>query len=396
MKEFRFLIEYEYRKLLKKKMVWITAAIMGALSIFMACSSFLGNTYVEGKLFESHYQKIKKEQAYARALSGRRIDDELTGQMQESFSKVGDFDTELLYAEEAYQKHARPYEHLRALLEELTGTEYTEGLTADRLYSLRQDLMHRRWAAKKLTEGEIRYLEEQDEEVLKPFIYQYCGSYQRIGTMLQAMGVLITLFLAICIPGIFAEEHAKKTNQLLLACPFGKETLYRAKCFVGISFSICVSCLLLGLFIIPVFIFYGTDGFSAQLQLILPDAVWNISSGQMVLILLAIFIIVSVFQCVVCMLLSERWKSSVPVMAVVLGFMLFCLSFRIPGEYRVLSQLYSYAPLNILSVSAAFGCRTIPVFGHYLQAWKTVPLLYVIFCMVLLPAGKKQYINIDT
>ena len=49
---FRSLVIYEYRKLFRRKIVWITLAVMTAVCIFAGCSRLLGDNYAGG-LFKS-------------------------------------------------------------------------------------------------------------------------------------------------------------------------------------------------------------------------------------------------------------------------------------------------------------------------------------------------------
>ena len=77
------LVVYEYRKLFRRKMVWFTLGAMTVICIFVACSRLFGNSYVDGKIYESHREALEKDITFARALSGRALDDTLLKEMQE-------------------------------------------------------------------------------------------------------------------------------------------------------------------------------------------------------------------------------------------------------------------------------------------------------------------------
>ena len=209
--------------------------------------------------------------------------------------------------------------------------------------------------------------------------------------MLQGIGILITLLLAVCIPAIFTEEHTRKTDQLILCSQYGKQKLFGAKVITAVSFTMGTAVLFILSLVIPAFIVYGTDGFDSQLQLSLPTAAWKLSRGQMTLILIGLCLIASLLKCAAAVFLAEKTKNNVTVMAVMLGFVLLCMFLHIPDQYRTASQIYSFMPLNAVSVIGAFGPRMVYAFGNYWTAWQTSPVVYVVLTAVLLIMGKWQY-----
>lgn len=389
-RDYRMLVGFEYKKLLKKKIVWIMMVIMMALCVFGACSNLFGAFYVEGELFETHYEKLNKEQTYARNLSGRPIDDELLSEMWDNYAKVEETETSK-WLTESYQKYARPYNSILYLLMEIAGVDDVENMSAAQIYELRKNQQKQEWEGYYLTEGEKAYLTELDKEVRQPFVYAYGDGYECISSMLHMVGILMTLLLAVCIPGVFTEEHIRKTDQLILCSQYGKKRLFSAKVFTAVSFTIAAAILLILSLIIPVFIVYGTDGFSSQIQLSLPTTVWTLSRGQMMLILIGLCLVVSLFQCFVSLFLAEMTKSNVAVMAVMIGVMLLCMLLNIPAQYRVISQIYSFFPVNALYIVVVFGPRLIHAFGTYWTTWQVIPVIYLVIAVVLFFFGKRQY-----
>ena len=48
----------------------------------------------------------------------------------------------------------------------------------------------------------------------------------------------------------------------------------------------------------------------------------------------------------------------------------------VPDEYRLLAQLWSYFPSDIVAVWSCFSPRTVMLCGKVWQSWQVVPILY--------------------
>lgn len=390
MANYRSLIGFEYKKLLKRKIVWIMVVVMMILCILTACINCLGNFYVEGELFETHYEKIQKEHNFARNLSGRTIDDELLQEMWDSYAKVEETEVNQ-WLTESYQQYGRPYNSVLFFLMEMTGKDNVENMSAAQAYALRKQQQEQEWKKYYLTDGEKDYLAEMDSEGATPLVFAYGDGYECICAMLQVVGIFMTLLVAACVPVIFTEEYTRKTDQLILCSQYGKKMLFGAKAFVAVSFTIATSVLLILSLVIPAFIVYGTDGFDSQIQLSLPTVPWHLTRGEMLVILIGLCLIVSVFQCLISVWMAEKTKNHVTVMVILVGVMLVCMMFNIPNAYRVLSQIYSYLPFRAISVGNVFGPRLVPVFCSYWAAWQIIPVIYGVAAVALWLLGKWQY-----
>ena len=109
------LIGFELKKVMKKKIVWITVIIFLVLQLMQTCLAyFLGNRNVDGKFLETKADQYKIERKYAQALSGRKIDDSLLAELADTYKyKPDSFEKAYSYeylSSDDYKNKVRPYE----------------------------------------------------------------------------------------------------------------------------------------------------------------------------------------------------------------------------------------------------------------------------------------------
>ena len=359
MKNFWLLVSFEYRKLLKRKSVWITLGIICLFCVFSGSSELFGSYYVEGEKVDSHWNMLKKDQAVSERYEGRKIDqqllDELAGLDAERSSQIPD--------------------ELMAFVIKVTGDDSFD-ISQEELYFMRREKMEKEWTETFKTPKERQYLRALDEELNQPLTYHYSRGYRMAVDLIYMLGVMQTLLAAICIPAIFSEDHLRKTAVLTRSSQYGRKPLLRAKLFTGLSFSVGSTLLMYPFFLVPVFVIYGTDGFQAQLQLFQPSDVWLLTAGELLLILVGLSLLTALLHGAAAMVLGERLKSNMTPMAVMVGFLLFSLLFNVPEQYRILSQIWDYLPANLLAYWGAFNDCLVFIAGHYLCEWQVAPVAY--------------------
>lgn len=74
MKQFGMLYRYELKKILKKKLVWVTFFLCMAISATAILADLTGSYYVDGEIADTHYNMFLVDSGYERQLSGRKID----------------------------------------------------------------------------------------------------------------------------------------------------------------------------------------------------------------------------------------------------------------------------------------------------------------------------------
>ena len=154
------------------------------------------------------------------------------------------------------------------------------------------------------------------------------------------------------------------------------------------SLSNAAALLLFISFAVPSFVIYGTEGFSAQIQFHILDCTWKLTAGQSVLILLGISIAAAIMLGCASLYLTEHFRSSIPAMGVLIGFLLISSFLNIPGQLRVLSQIWSYCPAKLISVAGGLiDHRLVPFFGTYLASYQVGLFIYLVLAFLFAFGG---------
>lgn len=389
---FRQLYLYEIKKILMRKTVWITTGIMLAATIFVVVSRLAGNYYVDGNVVDSNYNMFVTDRAYERELSGRAIDDVLLGEMQEAYAKVPEVANYTLTEE--YQQYARKYSSIRNFAKNILGRTDKEKLllsiSGEDLYAEREKLLMQDWRMYMLSDGEIAYWQEKEQEIEKPLAYAYKDGWERSVTYMYSMNMVLWLLIAVSLSPVFADEHGRRTDQLILCSRYGKKPLYMAKLAAGISFAIAEVLVFGIIFVLLTFSIYGTDGFSAPVQLIYLTS-HPMTMGELAVLMYGLLMVAVVLYSIMVMVISEISKSNVATIGFMVMFLIISLFGNIPEQYRVIGQLFDMLPMVLVTTWGILDMRLTPVPGGYLTLWQTALILYLTVMVVLSFIGKRCY-----
>lgn len=374
MKNFWALTGYEYKKLLKRKIIWITLVVLTAFAVFSVCGALMENVYVEGEAVSTHYEMIQRDRKAATQFEGKKIDTEMLSHLAELEQKDSDeIPNDLFSIVLTIRRNAGKTDHLEESLYKFDGD----------LYQVRYQALEEHWKSDFFTAGEKAELRELNQKLKTPYTYRYAQGYEKMIRLEYALAVLQSLLIAICIPLIFAEEHQRKTAQVIMCSRLGRSSLFQAKMFTGITFSILSTVLLFAAMLIPSALIYGMSGFKTQIQVYFPMLPWNLNMGEMLLILFGIGIMSAVLESIIAMFLAEKFRSSTVPMAILVGFLILSSFMSIPDQYRALSRVWACIPVNLMNAADAFGDKLISVFGNYTGIWQAGPAFYLIISIVL-------------
>lgn len=387
---------YELRKLWRKRMVWISAAIMLVLTGFIIGAPLLGTYVVDGVVVDNYYHMFQVDRAYQKALEGRPIDQTLLEEMKAGYDKIPAGADRYSITKE-YQTYARPYSAVFNYVREAGGMTVSEAMAwqADEqdFYLRHKQLLEKDWQELSLTEQEKEFWRGQEEKLAQPLTFRYIEGYVCLFGALNTIGLMLMVGVTIFLSGIFTEEHTRKMDQLILSSRYGRQIIYWAKILAGISFSILYALLL----IVPAFglsfFLYGAEGFTASFQLLYPSYSYPLSVGGAILLSYGMIVFAGVITGVFVMMLSELLRSNIGTLSTVVGMILLTLFFNVPDHYRVLSQLWSYWPSVFVTVWSMFGRRTVPMFGTYLTAWQACPILYILCGALIAFVGRSVYVR---
>ncbi|MBE5960668.1 MAG: hypothetical protein E7256_04680 [Lachnospiraceae bacterium] len=397
MKGMGVLVQFEIKKILRKKSTWITLTLLIIFQLVLSCSNYFGSMYVNGEFLETHAEAISIEQKNGRALSGEKIDSKLLLKMQEAYAHIKGQTSEEYLGTDTYNNVVRPYGGIKRTVVSITSEAGLDFLTVreEEFYQARKDVTAMWWEANRLTEGERQYWMNEEEHLLKPFVYQYADAYDNLLEMTGSyiICMLVTFFLAVCISGVFAEEHVKRTDQLILCTKNGRRKLYFAKLIAGGIITFGTTALFVAIVIGCNFAIYGSDGFTAMVQVVcLPWYSGNMTMGQAFLILTGLLFLALILIGILAMVLGELLKSSMAAMAILIAVTFLARIISIPYMFRGLSHAWNFIPINLLKADQGFfDPRLISVFGVFLTNWQFAPFLYLTLGILIVFIGKGAY-----
>lgn len=396
MNTFGSLYVYECKKIGKRKITKISFVLCLMLVLFMGTVRLFGKFVVDGETVGSAYDEIRKDQAYARQLNGREIDQQLLEEMVTAYRKVPVTGEKHYSSAPEYEKYARPYSEIFRFVignTNLLASDIFEGWkpSEEDLYAGRQSWLEKVWEDVGLSESEIRFWQQREDQIEKPVVFQENEAYNQMFGGFQTVGLIVILFLSVSLSGVFPEEHSLRTDQLVLSSPMGRKQLYWAKIFAGISYAAGVTLVFSAVLTAVTFALYGSEGFNAAFQLHYRSNSDPITCGQALLIAYANMLITAVLVSVVVMILSELLHSSMEALSISTGLLIASMVVSVPEYYRVASQIWDWLPWCFLTPWNVFGKFTLPVFGIHLTPWQAVPVIYTLLCASLAWGGKMVY-----
>lgn len=396
MNHFGTLYHYEWKKLLGKKIVWISFLLVFFVLAIAVFSPLFGGYYIEGKYMGTTYEMDQIDRGYAQALNGRSIDKDLMTEAITAYRKIPrNLDVHYSVTEE-FQTYARPYSEIFGFIRKMSGMQTSELMFSwepdyDDFCTKRQAYLQSYWKEQILSTGETDFWQTREAQIKTPYIYEEHGGFSNLLSYYQTFGFFVLMLNAICLSGIFTDEHTRKTDQIILCSPLGKTKLYGAKITVGISFAALSSALYIAFLFLSTLCLYGLEGFQAPYQFL--DALSSdpLSCGQALLIAYGILLLASVVTGVFVMVISELLQSGIATLAISTGLLILSMIVSMPKQYRVLAQIWNWLPWSFLSPFQVFGNYTLSVFGHYFTPWQAVPVLYLAAGALIAALGKRVY-----
>lgn len=394
MSNFGILYRYELKKLLQKKILWITLFICVLAIAFSLLFPLMGNYYVDGVPVDSNYNSYLTDQGYRKDLSGRAIDQALLEETIDAYSHVP-METVPYSLTEEYQTYARPYSEIFNLIRAWTQLDAVSAArweaNEEDLYSSMKNRILTTWQYSNLTDEEISYWQSKANHLPTPFIYQYHDGYMNILEVFLTMGFTTILFIAVALSTAFPDEHTRRTDQLILCTVKGRTHIYWVKLLAGITVGFAGALLMTALTWILSLSIYGAEGFDATVQLFYTTYAGNLTIGQACLIAYGCLLVTALLMSVFVMFLSELLHSGIAALSIITGLLLASSLIQVPTEYRLPGQLWDYFPTSFLAMWNTFDCRLIEILGRYFTSYQIVPLVYLTAALLLAVLGKQIY-----
>jgi ABC-type transport system involved in multi-copper enzyme maturation permease subunit len=401
MNSFWRLVGYEYKKVFYKRSILMLLVLSVVVTAASVWGILLGSTYVDGELFESHYDGMVKDRAYARSLAGRQINAELIMEAAQAYARLPKKDRYMDTLE--YQTLARPYSEIYNISRTVYNTssrrfnmEDFQALTteqADQFYTLRRDKQVQAVEETEMSNKAKEKVLALDRQIHTPFIFSYTDGYTRFFTLMYPMGMMAAFVMAICIAPLFSGEYTSGADQLILAARHGKHRLIQSKLFAGFSIAAAIALVLMAVSFILSMLTFGFDGASAPLQLYYPMSPYPLTMAQTALLLAICTFFACLLTAAITMLLSAKFKSSFGVIIVTSLLLIVPMFITVSYDHVVLYNLFHLLPSNMME----FGSITSPIqyelFALTLSPFVLLPLFASATSILLVPFAYRSFKN---
>ena len=337
MNNFGTLYRYEVKKIISRKLVWIMFLLCIFVIGMVVPGNLLGKYYVDGKEVDTHYHMFQVDRGYQEALSGRAVDQALLEEAMTAYGRIP-ITAERYTLTQEYQTYARPYSEIFNLIRSWAQLDMAEAMAwepeEEALYTARRETVEKQWQTLWLSDTEKEFWRKKETQMNTPVTYYYCDGYNMAINGIVTVGLLVLLFVSVCLSSVFAEEHTRRTDQLILSGAKGKSTIYWAKIAAGVSISAFCALLMATSACGLAWGIYGTEGFEAPVWI--SSSMWSYSypltMGQACLIAYGSLIVTAVFVSVLVLVLSEVLRNNIATLAVCVGAILAGMMFNIPSQ----------------------------------------------------------------
>lgn len=400
MKEFWALVSFEYRKILGKRSVKIALLLTLFLSVFSIWGTLMGSYYIEGELFESNAEAMKKDRAYARELSGRILDDKLLMEAADAYQTIPD-SAAVYQSTEEYQKNARKYSSIYSLARQVYDTPNVrfgapemgtlDPARAEQFYEVRELCMTKQIENAPISENAKEVMMQYSVEVKEPWIFSYSDGYTRFMTIMATSGVMAAFVMVICLAPLFAGEYSNHTDQLLLSARYGKGKLIKAKFFTGFSMTGIVTLLVTLQSYVQSMLTFGFDGGNANVQIYDALFPYPLTLKQAALLQSICVFFACMCMSALTMFFSSGMKSAFGV--IILSVLLLCVPMFVKvSAYPLLGYLlFHLMPANMMQYDYIFSMIPYEIAGVVIPPYVMMPVAALCLCIILIPFAYRGF-----
>lgn len=392
------LFRYEMKKLLRRKVIWITLVSCLMLLAVVVLSALMGNYHGGGETLWECRRIFLEEWKGREALSGRKVDQAMLSEMWAAYKKIPDamLSEENYTLTKGYMTYARPYSEIFKLVRAWTGWNVRSAVykmpDEENLYKSRKQMLEAYWEFLGLSDVQREFWREKEAEIVQPISYYRHDGYYIIIVVLPMTALCMMLAVSVSMSGVFAEERARRTDQVVYACPKGRGTLYWAKILAGICTAVLHSLLMTVTVVGSAFCVFGAEGFQTPVQFFMPRYSYPLTMGQACLILYGIFILTSVFISIFVMVMSEVTGSSMAALAVSAGML--TIGFAVTMLYERIQhmpQIWSFLSTTFLWHQTLLDARPVTLFGKCFVSWQVVPAVHLLYGAAAAAVGRIAY-----
>ena len=399
MNGFWTLVNFEYKKILRKRSVQFMLLLTVLVTMFSVVGTLLGDYYVDGKPYESYYDAMVKDRAYARMISGRLLDTTLIMETVNAYAQLPESD--VYQSTKEYQTIARPYSPIYGTIRSVFNTaskrfnmEDFQVLTeaqADSFYSIRREKLEQSVLQTQMGEKSKERILAIDDQVITPFTFSYTDGYTRYFVMVNTLGLISAFVMAVCLSPLFSGEYSSGADQLILSTKQGKNKLIFAKLFTGFSLTVILGLVLLSLAFCLSLAVFGSEGANAPLQLYMIFSPYPLTMRQTALLLTVVSLFAYQMTAAITMLLSAKLKSSFGVIVLVSIFLIAPMLGTVSERNILLYNLYHLFPTQMTSLWSAVDVIQYEFENLVIHPYVFHPLFAIALCVLLTPLAYHSF-----
>jgi ABC-type transport system involved in multi-copper enzyme maturation permease subunit/ribosomal protein S7 len=361
------LFKYETYKLIHNRLTMIVIVLMMIIAVVM------GLPLGQGKQAKDIHNAM-------RSLDGKTIDNALMEEMNASIDR----------ADPDWNRTTWKWTGLTYLVSLVeSSTDHID--TADQFYKMRTEAQDQTMLENKLTEKEMSWWADKNDELKEPFTY--VSSYDARSLVDYTYNILLLsmLLAAICLSTIFAGEHRRGMDQIILGTRHGRGETFIAKLMTGFTFILICTAVLMLLLTLTIYASYGLNGLKAIVQMEAPVSAYPLTFIQFFGIQMIILFTAAVLFAAISMALSEILRNGIAVMGLMIGFYLVTQFITIPKSLRLLSESMAMLPTELINIWSLYDHRLVNVFGHYCTMFSVSPGIYVLLSVLLCIVAWQAY-----
>ncbi len=395
------LVSFEYKKILRKRSVQIALLLAVLVTAFSVVGTLLGSHYVDGKPYESNYDAMVKDRAYARNLSGRLLDKTLIMETVNAYAQIPE--SNKYQDTEEYLTIARAYGPVYGMVRSVLNTdskrfnmEDFQVLTdeqADAFYVARHNQLEYVIAQTRMSEHAKQQVIDLDAQIKTPLTFSYTDGYTRFFVIVYTLGLIAAFVMAICVAPLFSGEYVSGADQLILSSKHGKNRLIAAKLFTGFSLAAVICLALTALSFGMSLAIFGADGGSAPLQLYLISSPYPLTMWQTALLLAVCTFFACMMTTAITMLLSAKLKTPFGVIILIGVLLIAPMLGSVSEQNIVLYKLYNLLPTQMAALWSVIDWIQYEFFGLVVRPYVFLPLFAVVVSVLLTPFAYRSFKN---
>ncbi len=401
MNNFWDLVRFEYKKIYMKKSTWIAMVLFVVGIVFSCFGVIIGNEYVDGIPVRSHYESMKIDREYDRALAGKEINADLIMDAAKAYQNVPVGDTIRYTETNEYQTHARAYSSIYGIIRTIYnktavpvfGYEELQNISpemAGSFYNYRSSKIKETIEKSSVSNQVKEKLITLDKKVVKPFVFEYYGGYDRFLVLMYTTGLICAFIIAFLIAPIFSGEY-QGCDQIILSTKNGKNTLIKAKLFTG--FSVTTGLVIAGILLtyIPCMLIYGFDGANTVIQLKYSLITLPLTIGKLSIICSICVFFACIVVGAITMVLSAKLKSPFLVITIITGLIFIPMFIQASNNILPLYRLYLLLPSSMMEYINMIDPVCYEIFGAVLQPYVVMPTVALFISMLLTPFAYRGF-----